>query len=154
MARRSKDCGKSAKDKKESRKEKKQILNAIKKAKRCNLGSLNDNLMSILTKTKYVEAMKLVLFWLFCTFGQFLPSSYDALDEALCRFIEDWWAEGEGLSLAERCVAATQFHIKNARGRLKGAWALCSSWKRLEPPRRSPPWTHKCCLAVVAILLK
>ena len=57
------------------------------------------------------------------------------------------------MSTAMQAIAATQHFVQNARGKLKSSWALCGTWKRLEPTSRSPPWTVDFTVAVVSVLL-
>ena len=67
-----------------------------------------------------------------------------ALDDCISELLEQLWHDGEGLHLGEQVLTGTQHFLKCAKGRLKQSWSLMTVWRRLEPPKRTPPWSQSC----------
>ncbi len=112
------------------------------------------NRVSLGTMCKHRRAIVTVLWFLFAVLGDPIPANFLQLDDSLQELIESLWLDGEPLSFAEQCIASTQHYISGARGHLKGCWLLLSTWKRLEPPVRTPPWPRRLAVAVAGGLLE
>ena len=90
------------------------------------------------TLNKYRQAM-----WAFSnhldSFDLDIPGTNWALDDAVCAYVEDLWADGEHLGHAEIILAAFHHFALQLIGRLPGAWRRVGAWRRNELPHRAPP---------------
>ena len=96
----------------------------------------------------------MVVFWLHCHCWSMLPENFIKLGETVMLMLESLWQDGEPLGLGETCVVSLQYFLPSARGHLRGAWNLLKTWRRLEPPSRTPPWPRKLCVAIVGVLVR
>ena len=138
---------------KASRRQKAVSLKKSRQVQRVKHGKLGHNLVSQETLVKYTFAMKVVL-WFMCTVWETgLPRNFCELDDCISELLEQLWHDGEGLHLGEQVLAGTQHFLKCEKGRLKQSGSLMTVWRRLEPPKRTPPWSQKLLLAIVGVCL-
>ena len=61
------------------------------------------------------------------------------LDEELSDYVEELWANGDGLAQAQCTLGALHHFAPQLRGRISGAWKKLKTWRRHEMHRRAPP---------------
>ena len=120
------------------RAEKKATLVKARKSKR-QKGSLKSQQVSGRVFWRYDKAFTaMLLFWKVTNFA---IEGFDCLDDAATEYIESIYQEGSPLALATDSLAALQYFIPLAQGKLREAWRMCRVWRRVEPPQRVRPFT-------------
>ena len=67
---------------------------------------------------------------------------------ATVELVEELWAEGEPLGLANDMLSGLQHFVPDLRGQLRQAWRLTRAWAQAEPPHRAAPASPLLVLAV------
>ena len=119
---------------------------AHRKTLRQRLGSLFSLRVAAVTARRYARAYAAVT--KFLAYHSYEVGSFARLDSALAFYIGMCWEEGEPRNFAADAIAAIQFFLPAARGRLHLSWSLCSAWNRHELPARALPLTPELLAAV------
>ncbi len=112
---------------------------------RRRVGSLADNRVAPRTLDRYRVAVHRFLEWM--KHEGIEACNWSKLEKAVMKYIEELWITGEGKTLANNTLSGTQ-HFLNSRRQMPGAWALLTTWGRLEVPGRAPPVTRDLALAL------
>jgi len=121
------------------REQKKKTDKQKRVAKRHKKGSLKSQQLMPRVFWRYERAFaRLLAFWM--ALGTFIGEG-DTIDEPATEYIEALYQEGSPLSTATDTLAALQYFMPNAAGRLKEAWRMCRIWRRVEPPTRCRPFS-------------
>ena len=111
---------------------------AVKTATRRRLGTLSDRKVAAGTLKRYKNEVGKFLQWVVMSKLE-LPTNILELDDLLCIFVEELWASGESVSLAEGCISGIHHFIPQLALRTPGPQKLIKAWHRTELPRRAPP---------------
>ena len=112
-------------------------------------GMLRDQLISELTKARYLKAVKALLsFW--CVVGC-SPTCVDDFDECCAMFVEAMWSEGDSINLPSQALAGLQWLWPSVKGHLPYAWKLTKAWAKAEPPNRATPFTPLMALGLAGL---
>jgi integrase len=117
----------------------------LRVTQRARVGSLSDNRVSARTLERYRLAVHRFLDWMECESLE--AATWVRLEKLLMRYIEELWATGEGKTLANNTLSGVQ-HYLSTRRQMPGAWALLTTWGRLEVPARAPPVSRDLALAL------
>ena len=110
------------------------------------LGTLHERLVAPGTLARYRHAVRRLLdHWRREEVRIRVLASVDA---PLAAYIEELWAEGEPLNLANDTVSGLQHFLPAVRGHTRQAWRLTKAWARAEPPSRAAPASPQFALAV------
>ena len=104
---------------------------------RAKLGNLSGNKISKARLVRYARTAALFTAWIL-DMGCREAASWDEMDVQACFWLEYLWAEGKPKTLAADSLSAIQRFLQSKR-RLPGAWALWSTWQKLEPAQQTPP---------------
>lgn len=96
---------------------------------------LRDFSITAKTRARYEAAVARLL-----PFMEAQPS-LDDLDGILCDWIELQWTRGEPLGYIADALSGLHHYWPELKGRLREAWRLFKSWRRIEVPTRAPPIT-------------
>ena len=75
---------------------------------------------------------------------------YD-LDEAICKFIQNLWEEGDTIGIAGDTISGMMYHVRFLRKRLNASWKLVTAWRAKELPCRAPPLPLSVMLALAGV---
>ena len=75
-------------------------------------------------------------------------------DELPGVFAEDLYESGDSLRTLSYTLSGLGFLVPSLARKMHGAWRLHSAWKRLEPPRRTPPLTTAMTQAIAGQFLQ
>eukprot|EP00438_Fugacium_kawagutii_P022536 Skav206046 [mRNA] locus=scaffold587:199128:206053:+ [translate_table: standard] len=108
--------------------------------------ALEDRAITAKTRVRYFLAVRAVLPMLECC-----PK---ALDEALSQWIEEQYADGEGITRIGDTLSGLHHFAPWMRGTLQGAWKLFRLWRKVERPQQAPPLPESFAEAFVARCLE
>lgn len=105
---------------------------------------LRDFSITAKTRARYTSAVARLL-----PFLEAQPA-LDDLDGILCDWVEQQWARGEPLGHIADALSGLHHFWPEMKGRLREAWRLFKSWRRIEVPSRAPPITCPLIRAFIA----
>eukprot|EP00438_Fugacium_kawagutii_P035649 Skav208365 [mRNA] locus=scaffold1964:532332:533249:- [translate_table: standard] len=106
-------------------------LRKKRKKKRQGL-SLEDRGITLQTRSRFFHAVRKVV--------PLLERSQADEDEVIALWIEDQYAEGEGITHVGDCLSGLHQYCPELRGRLSKSWRLFKLWRRIEKPAQAPPF--------------
>lgn len=110
---------------------------------RARLGvALEDRAITPATRQRYAAGVHRVI--------HLLVQKPKALDLALAEWIEDRYADGEGVTAIADTLSGLHHFSPNLRGKLQKSWRLFQLWRRLERPSQAPPFPESFVEALVA----
>lgn len=113
------------------------------KRARARLGiALEDRAVAASTRSRYAAGVVRVL--------RRLETSGQPVDEAFADWIEDRYAEGEGVTTVADALSGLHHFCPALRGTLKRSWRLFQLWRRLERPSQAPPFPEAFVEALIA----
>ena len=121
-------------------------LRAIRRTHHKRIGPLRDQVIAKKTLTMYKGAC--IAFFKFARTKPEPTVTPEAVDEALCQFIEAAWEEGDPKALPTNARSGLMHFLPRLRGKLHGAQRLLSAWTKHELPQRAPPLPREFLLAL------
>lgn len=117
---------------------------ALKRARAKRRGSvpLEDRAITAKTRSRYYEAVKIVL--------PLLERSTAPPDEIISQWIEEQYEEGEPITHIGDALSGLHHYAPWIKGSLQGAWRLFRLWRKVERPKQAAPLPVAFCEALVA----
>eukprot|EP00438_Fugacium_kawagutii_P030575 Skav232830 [mRNA] locus=scaffold2600:52216:56365:+ [translate_table: standard] len=122
--------------------------NGAKEARRARRQgiALEDRAITTQTRFRYFSAVKKVL--------PLLELHPRHIDETLCHWIEEQFAEGEGITGIGDALSGLHHFAPWVKGSTQGAWRLFRLWRKVERPQQAPPLPEAFAEALVSRALE
>ena len=119
---------------------------------RQQIGKLREATLSPRARLRYCAGIQAVFIWLNVSCLQ-LPCTTTDFDAQLGDWVEDCWANGDGLAKANHAIIGFESLVPSLRKQLPGTRALLRTWRLHELPNQAVPMSSELVCAVAGAFL-